>query len=60
MTTSIQTRIDLLSIAVQEIARALAPAHQAVVADALSARVATMFDRPVAAAALGRQAAVVR
>jgi len=74
MTTSTQTRIDVLAIAVQEIARALAPAQSAAVADALSARVATMFDRPVAAAAdeaitaelvallsaLGRQAAVMR
>jgi len=42
MTNSTQTRIDVLANAVQEIARALAPAQAAAVADALSARIATM------------------
>ena len=51
MTTSTDTRIDVLAIAVQEIARALAPAQAAAGADALSMRVAAMCDRPIAAAA---------
>jgi len=65
--------MGVLSTAIQEIARAVAPAQQAVVVHSLSTRVATIFDRQVAAAneaitvylvalpsTLGLQAAVVR
>ena len=42
MNSADHMRLDALAAAVPEIARALAPAHAATVADALSARVATM------------------
>jgi len=42
MNSADRRRLDALAAAVQRIARALAPAQAAAVADALSARVATM------------------
>ena len=42
MNSADHVRLDALATAVQRIARALAPAQAAAVADALSARVATM------------------
>ena len=42
MNSADRMRLDALAAAVPEIARALAPAQAAAVADALSARVATM------------------
>lgn len=42
MNSADHMRLDALAAAVQRIARALAPAQAAAVADALSARVATM------------------
>ena len=42
MNTANHMRLDVLAAAIQEIARALAPAQAAAVADALLGRVATM------------------
>ena len=42
MNSADHIRLDVLAAAVQEIARALAPAQAAAMADALSARIATM------------------
>ena len=42
MNSATHIRLDVLAAAVQEIARALAPAQAAAVADALSTRIATM------------------
>ena len=42
MDTKTEMRLAVLAAAVQEIARALAPAQAAAVADALAARIATM------------------
>ncbi len=50
-TAALATRLDVLSVGLQEVARALSPAQAAQVADAVRQRVAALADAPMSPAA---------